>query len=152
MFSTNDTLKPSLTRHVSYKTAAGGSLYCESVQWVAHPVTVSSRQHLLDEDGRAIRPVGSSSDGDAQATGSCHWDELDDSFTWMTKKKKNGCIIKTAYRTGNMAVFFPSGCSRYDSKKNSKSPPPPKIISLRDHKTALKWLTEHDNCHLKCDS
>lgn len=48
---------------------------------LTHPVTVPSRQNLLDEDGGAVGPVGAPPDGDAQAAGSSHRDELDDSFT-----------------------------------------------------------------------
>lgn len=48
-------------------------------------MTVSSRQHLLDEDGGPIGPVGASPDGDAQTAGSRHRNELNHSFTWMAE-------------------------------------------------------------------
>lgn len=39
---------------------------------VSYPVTVSSRQHLLDEDCGTIGLVGTTSDGDTQTAGSRH--------------------------------------------------------------------------------
>lgn len=60
---------------------------------MSYPVAVSTGQHFLDEDCRAIGPVGASSNCDAQTARPCHRDELNDSFTWMTetcKKDKGG--------------------------------------------------------------
>lgn len=54
-------------------------------EFISYPVTVSSRQHFLDEDRGAVGPVGASSYGDAQTAGSRHWNELNHSFPWMTE-------------------------------------------------------------------